>query len=226
MAFILFILVLCGCAGGCQPSQSMIPEVSGRYEGLGLPSLTMTKSGKPGDPINVALVGEPEALVSALVEIGWQPADSITFKSAAKIAKDVVLKKSDPNAPVSNLYLWGRVQDIAFEQEVNGSPRQRHHVRFWLSDIVVDGRPVWVGAATYDRGIYLRKFSHHIAADIDAERAYLLDALTRARLITNPCAVPGIGKTDQGRNGEGDPYFTDGQIHVARLIPLQAPGDL
>ena len=31
--------------------------------------------------------------------------------------------------------------------------------------------------------------------------------------------VTGVGPTLNGRNGEGDRYYTDGEIHFARLVP-------
>ena len=40
-------------------------------------------------------------------------------------------RRSYPEAPVSPLTLFGRVQDFAYQQEVDGNPAQRHHVRFW-----------------------------------------------------------------------------------------------
>lgn len=198
------------------------PGEAGGYEQLALPTVTHTKSGKAGDPINVGLIGEAEEIVHAFLAADWQPADVISLKSTVRILKDVVFKRNDPNAPVSDLYLWGRPQDLAFEQEVNGSPRQRHHVRLWISDITVNRRPLWIGASTYDRGVYLRKFSHHIAPDIDAERAHLFATLTHASLTAGIVIVPGAGRTDHGRNGEDDPFFTDGQINIGRLKPIVA----
>ena len=65
---------------------------------------------------------------------------------------DVLERKPYPDAPVSNLYLWGRIQDLAFEQPVGNSPKQRHHVRFWRSAEVDDnGEPLWLGAADVRR---------------------------------------------------------------------------
>ena len=37
-------------------------------------------------------------------------------------------------------------------------------------------------------------------------------------MITAIYQMKGIGPTLNGRNGEGDPYYTDGEIWVARLI--------
>jgi len=35
---------------------------------------------------------------------------------------------------VSSEFLFGRKQDLAFEQAVGDNPRHRHHVRYWESD--------------------------------------------------------------------------------------------
>ena len=95
---------------------------------------------------------------------------------------DSVFKRPDPDAPVSNLYLFGRKEDLAFEQPVGDSPRHRHHVRFWQTDKAdADGRPVWVGSAVFDERVGLSRttgqITHVTAADVDAERDYLFRAL-------------------------------------------------
>jgi hypothetical protein len=109
-----------------------------------------------------------------MTAIAWFPADPIPFRSSIRIAVDCVFRKPDESAPVSNLYLFGRSQDLAFEQPVGNSPRQRHHVRFWRSDRPVDARPVWFGSATFDERVGLShttaQVTHHIAPDVDAER--------------------------------------------------------
>jgi hypothetical protein len=37
-------------------------------------------------------------------------------------------------------------------------------------------------------------------------------------MVTAIYQMKGIGPTLNGRNGEGDPYYTDGEIWVARLV--------
>jgi len=75
----------------------------------------------------------------------------------------------------SDGFLFGRHQDLAFEQEVSRSAGERHHVRFWRTPLRTDGdRPVWIGSAAFDRSAGLShttgQVTHHIAADVDAER--------------------------------------------------------
>ena len=136
--------------------------------------ITHTADGHPGDPLNIAMVATEEELIRAMVAIGWYPANSITFESSLRIVVDSVLRRPDDEAPVSSLYLFGRKQDLAFEQPVGNSPRQRHHVRFWRSAEKEDDRPLWFGAATFDRSVGLShttgEVTHHIGPDVDAER--------------------------------------------------------
>ena len=46
-------------------------------------------TGIHGDPVNVGLIGTKDELVAAMLAAKWQPADSITFKSSAKLVRSV-----------------------------------------------------------------------------------------------------------------------------------------
>ena len=187
------------------------------------PDVTHTTLGIPGDPINVGLVGTEHQIQSALLAAKWFPADPITLKSSLKIATDTILKRSYHDAPVSSLYLWGRKQDLAFEQPVADDPRRRHHVRLWKSEkLDSHDNPIWFGAATYDTNVGLShttgEVTHHIAPDIDAERDKLIDDLLRVLQLTNMYWVDGFHKILQGKNGGGDHYQTDGRLRVGVLV--------
>ncbi len=184
-----------------------------------IPGITMTGADIPGDPLNVALVGTRADLLKIMLAAKWYPADPLTLRSSLEIAADTVLRRPYDDAPVSSLYLWGRKQDLAFEQPVGDDPRQRHHVRFWRSDRVDrDGRPVWVGAAIYDRGVGFSsttgQITHHIAADIDAERDTLFRDLKGTGDLSEVYVVSGFHTIREGRNGGGDPWHTDGRLFV------------
>jgi uncharacterized protein YjeT (DUF2065 family) len=189
-----------------------------------IPRITYTGSDIPGDPLNVALIGTETELKKIMLAAKWYPADPLTLRSCLMIAKDTVIKRSYDDAPVSNLYLFGRKQDLAFEQPVGDNPRQRHHVRFWLSDKVdLDGRPVWIGAAIYDRKVGLSRttgqITHHTAADIDAERDKLFDDLNKTSDLAEEYTVEGFHTIHEGRNGGGDPWKTDGNLLVGVIKP-------
>jgi hypothetical protein len=120
---------------------------------------------------------------------------------------------------VSNLYLWGRKEDLAFEQPVGDDPERRHHVRFWRSGEVDEtDRPLWIGAATYDMGVGFShttgQITHHIAPDVDAERDKLIDDLRRAGQLRQVVWIEHFHQVLRGYNGGGDPYHTDGRLAV------------
>jgi hypothetical protein len=192
-----------------------------------LPGITYTANGIPGDPLNAALVGTEGQVDAAMLAAKWFPADSITLRSSLRIATDTVFHRSYDDAPVSSLYLWGRKQDLAFEQPVGDDPRKRHHVRFWRAEQVDEqGRPLWVGSATFDVRVGFShttgQITHHIAPDVDAERDHLISSLNEAHLLAEVYWVDGFHKTLSGRNGGGDPYHTDGRLAVG-VISLSEP---
>lgn len=189
----------------------------------GRPMVTQTAQGIPGDALNVGLVGTRDDVFRAMLAAGWFPADPVTLKTSVEIVGSVLLDRPYRHAPVSPLYYQGRREDFAFEKPDGKSADRRHHVRFWLVlETGDEGRPVFLGAVTFDRGVgvsrYTGQVTHHIAPDIDAERDGLLADLVAAGMVTALYRVTGVGATLNGRNGEGDLYYTDGEIGLARLV--------
>ena len=139
---------------------------------------------------------------------------------------DSLFRRSDDDAPVSNLYLFGRKQDLAFEQPVGGGPRKRHHVRFWRWDQLRNERPVWFGAATYDERAGLSyttgQVTHHIGPDVDAERDRIVADLTQAGCASDIEWKDRFHTRLEGRNGGGDKWSTDGRLAMVVLQALAA----
>lgn len=192
------------------------------------PRITHTANGIPGDPLNLALVGSEEEVSKAMLTAGWFPADPLTLKSCLKIAVASVLKRTYDDAPVSNLFLFDRKQDLAFEQPVGDNPRKRHHVRFWKWDkLGPDDRAVWLGSATYDERVGLSRttgqITHFVAPEVDTERDYLVRDLQGAGEVAEAYFVDGFHKQREGRNGGGNPWHTDGNLSVAVIKPA-TPG--
>jgi len=199
------------------------PDLSGG------PRVTHTANGIPGDPVNLALVGSEEELVRAMTAAQWYPADPITLRSSLRIGVDSVFRRPDDEAPVSDLFLFNRKQDLAFEQSVGDSPRQRHHVRFWRWDREKNGRPVWLGAATFDERVGLShttgQITHHIGPDVDAERDRIMDEIAKAGLSQENYYRNDFHEVLEGKNGGGDPWHTDGRLGVVLLAtPSRAAG--
>jgi hypothetical protein len=189
----------------------------------GVVMLTRTGQGIQGDPINVGLVGTKDDVICAMHAAAWYPADPITFRSSLEIIGSVVLRRPYQAAPVSNLFYDGRREDFAFEKAEGSSADRRHHVRFWqVLERGDEGRPVWLGAVTFDRGVglshYTGQVTHHIAPNIDDERDRLTEDLKTAKVVEAIYEVSGIGPTLIGRNGEDDQYYTDGEVKISRLV--------
>jgi LssY-like putative type I secretion system component LssY len=194
-----------------------------------IPRVTHTSSGIPGDPLNVALVGSEDQVITIMLAAKWYPADPITFKSSLRIAEDTVLHRPFDDAPVSSLYLWGRKEDLAFELPVGDDPKQRNHVRFWRRETPTpDGRPLWAGSATFDRSVGFShttgQITHHIAPDIDVERDTLIADLRRTGDLQEVKWIDGFQTKLEGHNGGGDPYHTDGRLAVGVIaVTLKPP---
>lgn len=204
-------------------------EVFYAYDGAfdGLSRVTQTSDGHPGDPINIALEGSEEEVVLAMTAAGWYAADPITFATSLRIVVDSVLRRPDDAAPVSPLYLFGRKEDLAFEQPVAGGPRHRHHVRFWKWSETRNARSVWFGAATYDERAGLSyttgQVTHHIGPNVDAERDLIVDQIRAHDLAGDVEWIDAFHQVREGRNGGGDPWRTDGRLAVVALRAADPP---
>ena len=183
---------------------------------------TFNHAGKAGDPINFQVQGTDGQIGAAFALAGWVRADEIDFVTSARISVDSILGRAYSTAPVSNLYLYGRKEDLAFERPGH-SVRQRDHIRLWNTGTneSTDNRPVWIGSATRDVKVELSKTdylpTHGIAPDLDAERALVVSELAQTGYVVKETTRPGFGKETHGFNGGGDPYFTDGQVAVLTL---------
>ncbi len=186
------------------------------------PTITVTADGHPGDPINVGLIGGEFEVNRIIRSAGWYPADPLGLRSDLRIAADTVLARSYDDAPVSNLYLFARREDLAFEKPVGHDPKKRHHVRFWKSTELDElGRPLWFGSVTYDTRVGLSyttgQITHHIDADIDAERDGFFEDLNKTGEIVDVRFIEQFQQVREGKNGGGDPWHTDGRLRVAAI---------
>ncbi|MCQ1952062.1 LssY C-terminal domain-containing protein [Arthrobacter sp. zg-Y238] len=193
---------------------------------------TRTSAGLFGDAVNLAFLGSEGQLRGALEKAGWKLADPVTLSSSWHIVSSTLLHRSYVQAPVSPLLLFDRQQDFAYEQEVHGNPRQRHHVRFWRcpegwmlpGGIAAD----WLGAASFDRAVGLSLFTlqvtHRVGENIDAERDYLIDSLRGSSPAVSVEVIKNFSTGYHSRNGGGDSIVTDGDLPVADLSNLPETG--
>lgn len=186
---------------------------------------TRTYEGLLGDPANIAFLGSDAQVHEAMSDAGWQLADELGFRSGARIVSSTLTGRTYARAPVSPLFLFQRMQDFTYQQEVDGSPLRRHHVRFWRTpdDWFLPGgaRVGWLAAGTYDRGIGLSVFTlqitHRIAKDTDVERDHIVRTVVAANAEVKHSVIRHFSSGYHSRNGGGDAIETDGDLPVVDL---------
>lgn len=194
---------------------------------------TRTSDGLLGDPVNLAFMGSGEQIETAMRAAGWTKADPVTIGSSWRIILSTVTRRSYDEAPVSPLFLFGRQQDFAYQQDVDDSPAQRHHVRFWQCPdgwLLPGGRRVdWLAAGTFDRRVGLSLFTlqvtHKIDAETDIERDHIVATLTVADPRIDVRVIEDFSSGYHARNGGGDSISTDGDLPIVdvRDVTLPAP---
>ncbi|MCM2502660.1 LssY C-terminal domain-containing protein [Aureimonas altamirensis] len=170
-----------------------------------IPRVTRAGDGIPADPVNIVLAGSLAQLKSGFAGAGWVEADPLTLRTSWRMIVSFVADRPYPSAPFSPLFLFGRRQDIGFQEDVGGSPRKRHHVRFWAAEaepqfdavaaafwsrrnaVSADRAQVWVGAGTQDLGFGLQsmtfQISHRVDRHSDPERDHIVATLQAAGAI-------------------------------------------
>lgn len=177
-----------------------------------------------GDPLNFVLVGEAAQVMAALSQSGWSFTHRIDWTTVRRMIAAALAGTQYPNAPVSDLYAFGRRQDLAF-QRARFTLAQRNHMRLWLAPYTVEGRSVWVGQVSRDIGIKLTRKSptlttHVIDPLVDETRQYLLESLLQRHLVAEFGFVRAFEEAnrDQPRyNLTDDPYISDGMRLVLVL---------
>jgi hypothetical protein len=205
-----------------------------------LPLYSVTPDGFASDPLNIGIIANRRQLITAMEQAGWHVADPHRLRYLIRHGLSAVYGWSYPNAPVSNLYLFGRKQDIAFEIPIEDSQGHRHHVRFWATTYDheqplsiktihwhrrrarLEGDDLlWVGAASRDSGIgYIRhnlQFTHMIDPDTNRERQLIVDQLKGRDLVKKVDTVK-LGKPYRLINRVlGGSLHTDGKMDIVRL---------
>ncbi len=186
--------------------------------------VTNRKGDKNGDPANLVIVGEGAALLEGLTRAGWDETEVIDIGTSWKTAKSFLFSSEYRYSPVSNLYMFGRPQDAAF-QKARDTIHERNHMRLWLAPFTFEGKLVWVGQVSRDIGV---KFTtrawnlttHAIDGDVDDARENVLGDLLQTGRMAKMGYVPGVGKTDPDdlpENLTGDRWWSDGMRAVTVL---------
>ena len=190
---------------------------------------TRTSDGLLGDPINLALRGDEAALHDAMTAAGWTRADPVTLRSSWRIITSTITRKSYDEAPVSPLFLFGRMHDFAYQLEVEGNPAKRHHVRFWRTPdawLLPGGERVdWLAAGTFDRAVgfslFTLQITHKIDADTDIERDFIVHSVLEHSPAAQLRVLKDFSTGYHSRNGGGDSIRTDGDLPILDLTAIR-----
>jgi hypothetical protein len=219
---------------GPPPDCCIVPQaVRDRIEDLH-PFLDKPKGKPVVDLLNIAFLGSRADLDAAFSSAGWLPAEPLTRATFAKAYKAYTTMSGYGSAPVSLLQWRGRAPSVVYQKSFN-TLSQRHHVRVYPAGDV-DGRKLWLGAATHDVGIGFDpaslSFTHRVDFRIDREREKV------ATDLLFPSCAEQLGYVPRPRlaNLSAPAAITDGRILVLSLQPcsqsfhhpstqrLQAPG--
>ncbi len=206
-----------------------------------LPLYSTTPDGLASDPLNIGIVGTKDQLTRAMEKAGWYQADERTVRTILRFQWSFLLRRPYPTAPFSNLYLFGRKQDVGFQLPIDDDSSNRHHVRFWA--VSYTGHPrhldhinfwraihppdfkhkrmLWVGAASLDTGLGIirhnAQITHMIHPDTNAERNLIVRDLKKTRLVKKTRAEK-IGEPYRLTNRVLTGYLrADGRMTICEL---------
>ncbi len=175
-----------------------------------------------GEPINLVIVGIDLEKEKTFEKMDWTSLQDLRQEKLRKAVTDF----ENNITPISARYLFGRVQDLAY-QGPDSTIWQRHHVRLW-KDRLPDGTLVYDLAASYDQAVGLAPAeklfipTHVVAPDIDTERDALarqLAAQLGGKLLYTDNSLPVLYHS----NGDNAWYYTDGMVIViSKNLPADA----
>jgi hypothetical protein len=203
------------------PRETTIPGITTNLLNK-IPQRVSDPSGKPGDMVNVLIVGTADQVVKVFTTAGWVQVDKTVKTSVFNAALASFEKKDYLTMPMSVLYLFNRPQDYGFAHaEPVKVAMSRNHLRVWKSPYAVDGRPLWCVAATHDIGFERDQrnngVTHKIDPAIDGEREYVDGTLSATGLVVERQHVTPPNPLHTAKTATGGEFHSDGRIAVLVL---------
>jgi len=174
-------------------------------------------SGQVEEPISFIIIANSDTdLINLFNKTGWELAQKPTLQSVINVIMAAIKNKQDPSAPMTPSFWDTQVHNFGFEKAtIENTSRKRHHARFWGTNILIDGKKVYLGTASLDIGIKWG-ITHTIAPDIDTERDFLFNDLNQTGLIKKYNKQLFVSPT-LGKNFAGDTFFTNGEAYMIEL---------
>ncbi len=188
-----------------------------------IPRQVYSGRGLPGDVINFLIIGSKHDMKKAMDSAGW---DTVSSSKLGVIWRDLfesLYVKAYRGIPMSKLYLFGRAQDYGYAHSRGLlCVRNRHHFRLWRAPFEVEGQTLWIGAATHDVALHylgrFLRFTHRIDPNVDAERQYVADTLTKSGRVQLLGYLTATDALTQAHTTTGQDFYTDGRTLVLQVV--------
>jgi hypothetical protein len=187
-----------------------------------IPRRIADKAGDPGDMVNFLIIGSQDAMEKVFTTAGWVKVDANVKETVLNGFLASMSKESYLTMPMSPLYLFGRQQDYGWAHaEPISVVASRNHLRIWKASFEVNGRTLWVGAATHDVGFEKdqrnKGLTHKIDPNIDLERDYVEKTLTSTGLVAEVTHVLPQNPMHEAKTATGGSFHSNGQVLVLKL---------
>jgi hypothetical protein len=184
-----------------------------------LPSRVLNGEGREGDMLNLLFAAKEGDLERAFSQAGWVKVE----KSIPQIVWHLLWqRKHYTKLPMDKLFVFGRSQDFSYAlPDPLSIVARRHHLRIWRTDRMLNGVPLWVGAATHDVAIefVLRKLRlfHKIDPNVDAERDFIARNLAKTTQLTREQFVRCSDPVFNAQTATGQSYYSDSRMLFLEL---------
>lgn len=187
-----------------------------------LPRRIGDKQGNPGDMVNFLVLGSEDAMKRVFSTAGWVKVDADVKDTVLHGLIESLSKESYLTMPMSQLYLFGRPQDYGWAHaEPISVVKTRNHLRIWKAPFEVNGKTLWVGAATHDIGFERDQrnngVTHKIDPDIDLERDYVEKTLASTGLVTEISHFLPDNPMKEAKTATGGTFHSNGQVLILKL---------
>jgi hypothetical protein len=201
-----------------------VPAIRGVDEKLfaEIPRRVADKAGDPGDMVNFLILGSQDAMEKVFTTAGWVKVDANVKATVLHGVLESISKESYVTMPMSPLYLFDRPQDYGWAHaEPIAVVASRNHLRIWKAPFEVNGRTLWVGAATHDIGFEKDQrnngLTHKIDPNIDLERDYVEKTLSSTGLVAEVTHVLPSNPMQEAKTATGGSFHSNGQVLVLKL---------
>jgi hypothetical protein len=192
-----------------------------------IPRRVTDAQGNAGDNTNFMVIGPEQKVLQTFEAAGWVKVDREKKDAVVHTIVSTFTKQAYVELPMSELTLFGRVQDYGLAHAVPIQVvAQRHHLRLWKAPFQADGQEVWVGAATHDIGFDRDNrnngITHKIDPNVDDERDFVSNSLNETGLVAKISYVIPSQASKEAKTATGATFHSDGRMLIVHLIPASA----